>query len=206
MEDFRKALAYLIQYLRQSNSPPLDRLLSWKSVAKLNVETQDWGKGAMYVAEYLDILPKAILRSDSSYDFQRILSKLSGLGAWTASVFLRAEKSALESLQAVEKCREIYFSLIIDFRSDVSLLKSCCPDLWSRYSCLREAVAALTFSPRGTSFASKLSSVENYTIMSLQRTEDVEKLDEIESEIRNQPGFERFQLPPTESQRQSFII
>lgn len=128
MEDFRNALAYLIQYLRQSNSPPLDRLLSWKSVAKLNVETQDWGKGAMYVAEYLDILPKAILRSDSSYDFQRILSKLSGLGAWTASVFLRAEKSALESLQAVEKCREIYFSLMVDFRSDVSLLKSCCPD------------------------------------------------------------------------------
>lgn len=74
-------------------------------MATLNAVTQDWEKGAIYFAEYLDLLPKIVLRSNSSHEFQHVLRDLSGSGAWTASVFLKAEKSALESLQALKKCR-----------------------------------------------------------------------------------------------------
>lgn len=36
--------------------------------------------------------------------------------------------------------------------------------------------------------------------MTFQRLEDVKKLDEVEYETRKQPGFERFHLPPTETE------
>ena len=165
VNDLHEALHYLIQCLRQSNSPPLDRLSRWKSLTKLNAETQDWREGAIYFAEYLDLLPKIFPRFNSSYDFQHVLRDLAGLGALTASVFLKAGKSASESLQALEKCRGVISSLMIDARSDVSLLKNGRPDLWFRYSHLREVVAASTFSSSRTSSVSELPSTRNYTSM-----------------------------------------
>jgi hypothetical protein len=43
----------------------------------------------------------------------------------------------------------------------------------------------------------------NYTSIASRRIQDVKELDEIECEIRNQPGFARFQLAPTETELHS---
>lgn len=49
------------------------------------------------------------------------------------------------------------------------------------------------------SFASKLSSIKNYAFVSLQRIKNVQKLNEIENEIRKQSKFEKFQFFSTKT-------
>lgn len=200
IDDLQKSLTCLVQYSRQANIPPLGRLLGWKLVASLIVDTQDWEKGATYFTEYLDLLSKLVPRLGSIHDFQRTLRNLSGFSALTASVFLKAEKSALESLQALENGRGIISNLLIDTRSDISLLKDRRLDLWAEYSSLREAVAYPVSYENEVSSYSELFSTSDYTFMSLKRLEGYEKLEKIESEIRKEPGFESFQLPLTETE------
>ncbi len=167
MNDLQQALVYFTKSLRQSNSPPLERFEGGREAADITIEIQKWGSGARYLAESLDLLPRIVPRPNSNNDLQYILCQLSGLGPLTASIFLRAGKSALESLQALEKCRGVISSLIIDSKSDVSLLKKRPLGLWSRYCRLREVVAASASSRDRSSFTSKLPLAGNYTLISL---------------------------------------
>ena len=95
----------------------------------LYAETQNWRKEVIHFTKYFEILPKVILKFNSIDDFQHVLRALSDLGVMAASIFLKSEKSALESLQTLEKTRGIIFNLMINSRFDVSLLKNCHPEL-----------------------------------------------------------------------------
>ena len=199
-EDLQKALTCFIESLHQLISPPTIRLESGIAAAEIAIGSQDWREGALHLENLIDLLPKIVPRSNSHDDFQYVLRQVSGLGSLTASVFLQAGKSALESLQAVEKCRGVIASLMVDSRSDISLLRQAYPDMWSRYHRLREAVAASAFSTNRRSSTLGLLLANDYASRSLKLMQDVKELGEVENEIRKQPGFERFQLAPTESE------
>jgi hypothetical protein len=189
--------------LNSSSGSPLPCLLSGKRAAAIAIEIQKWEEGAFYLAKTLNLLPKIAPRSISNNDLQYALRQLSGLAALAASVFLRAGKTALESLDILERGRGVISSLVMGLRSDVSLLQNSYPDLWFRYCQLREAVAApASFVDRNSS-ARGLLSAGDYTSLSLQRLQNVNDLDEVEEEIRKKPGFERFQLAPTEKELHS---
>ena len=197
VDDLEEAFGHFAKSLNQSSGPPLACLLSGKRAAALAIEIQDWGKGALYLAKTLDLLPKVAPRSISNDDLQYVLRQLTGFAALAASVFLRAGKPTLESLQILERGRGVISSLVMDLRSDVSLLQKSYPDLWSRYCRLREAVAApASFMDRNSS-TDGLLSAGDYSSVSSQRLQDVRDLDGVEEEIRKKPGFERFQLAPT---------
>ncbi len=183
IDDLQKALTCLAQYLRQSNIPPLSRTSVLETNSKTYCGHSRVGKGATCFTEYLDLLSKLVPRLNSSHDFQSALRNLSGFSALTASVFLKAGKSALESLQALENGRGIISNLLIDTRSDISRLKDRRVDLWSRYSCLREAVAFPVFPESEISSSSELLSASDYVLLSFQRLEGVKKLKKIETEI-----------------------
>lgn len=90
--------------------------------------------------------------------------------------------------------------MLIDIRSDISLLKDCRLNLWAVYSSLWEAVAYPVSYENEVSSYSELFSTSDYTFMFLQHLEGFEKLEKIESEIRKEPEFESFQLPLTETE------
>lgn len=52
--------------------------------------------------EYLDLLSKLVPRLSLIHDFQITLRNLSGFSALTVSVFVKAKKSVLKSLQALK--------------------------------------------------------------------------------------------------------
>ena len=199
-DDLRQALDCFAKSLRQGNGTPFKRVKSGRRAAYFAIHQGKWKEAALYLAECIDLLPRVVLRSNSNSDHQSNLEQLSNLGPLTASIFLNAGKSALESLQALEKARGIISSLIMDSRSDVSLLKEGHPELCAEYQGLREVVASSLFGDASSSFTSMSLPPENYASISLRRSEYVTKLGEIEEKIRTLPGFQTFHLAPTEEE------
>ncbi len=139
-DDLEEALRYYARSLHHPLSP-LERIASSKKAAGLAMKRKAWGDAARYLTECLDLLPRVILRSTSLNGQMPNLKELSPLGPISASVFLRAGRLALESLQALEKKHSIMAGLVIDSRSDVSLLNERHPRLHDNYCDLRAAVA-----------------------------------------------------------------
>ena len=199
MDDRQEAFTHFTEALYHSSSPEFDCLLGGRYAAYMASESGQYDQGAQYLTECLDLLPMIVLRSNSHEDLQYILREVSGLGSLAALAFLRAGRSALEALQALEKSRGVISSFVIDSRFDVSILEHRHPDLWSRYCYLRECIASSTL----LSTASNSATLPNlpgghYSVMTLARSIMIKELDVIKHLIRKQPEFERFELPPRE--------
>ena len=112
-----------------------------------------------------------------------------------ACVYLRAGRSVSESLQALEQYRGVISSLIIDSRSDVSLLEERYPEVAARYCALRQEVASQGFfNEQGVMQYERKARLSK----SLKLAQGLEILENMEVERRELPDFFRFQLPPTE--------
>ena len=88
--------------------------------------------------------------------------------------------------------------LVIDLRSDVSLLREQHPDLCSKYCTLREIVDRASFSKTTHALVYESSPPEEYALMSIRCSENPRNSEEVEEKIRRTAGFERFQMAPTE--------
>lgn len=152
--------------------------------------------------EALNLLPKVALRTSSRRDLQHNLRNLSGSASLAASVFLKAGRSPLEALQILEQGRGVIAGLVIDSRSDVFMLKIEHKDLYSEYIQLREIVVM----PLSSDLSHEDTSIQatnlrvTYASQSLQRNRAAEDLEKVLQKIRQQNGFSRFQLAPTEEE------
>lgn len=197
LHDLQLARECFSDCLGQNNATPLQRLRGGRKAAGIAIEQQAWQLAAAYLSQCIDLVPRISSRSSSHDDLHHILQQLSGLGPLAAWVYLRAGRSVIESLQALEQCRGIISSLIMDSRSDVSLLIESHPEVAARYCGLRKAVARQgLFNERCTLSFEKNS----YLSDSLKLAHDLKNLEALEVKIRTLPGFERFQLPPTEDE------
>ena len=197
LRDLERAYERFLDCLRQPNATPLQRLSGGRKAANIAIEQQEWQVAAACLSQCVELVPRISSRSNSHDDLYHVLQQLSGLGSLTAWVYLKGGRSVIDSLQALEQCRGIISSLIVDSRSDVSLLNDAYPEVSARYCGLREAVARQgLFHQRGT-----LSPERNdYVSQSLKLAQDLENLENLEVEIRKLPGFSRFLLPPTEDE------
>ena len=198
--DLQEAFRCYARSLHHLCSPPLERIISGKRAADLAMKNKAWDDAARYLKECLELLPRVILKTNSLDDHLSRFQVLSMLGPISASVFLRAGKSALESLQALEKCRSIVASLVMNSRSDVSLLKEHDSDLYGRYCNLRAAVAETIFHRIDNGAMSMPVSPTKMASIALQNEQNVQELEKVEEEIRKRPGFVRFQLALTENE------
>ena len=197
-QDLSQALACCSRSLHQANGVPFERVLAGERAAWISMTQENWEQAANYLEKSVDLLPKVTIRTNASRDHQDNLKRLSSLGPVTASVFLKAGRTDLDSLQILEKARGVIAGLIIDSRSDVSLLREQHPDLYSKYCTLREIVARASFSKTTHTLVYESSPPEEYASMSIRRSENLRKLEEVEEKIRRTAGFERFQMAPTE--------
>ena len=197
LRDLEQAYERFLDCLRQPNATPLQRLSGGRKAAKIAIEQQEWQVAAACLSQCVELVPRISSRSNSHDDLYHVLQQISGLGSLTAWVYIKAGKSVIESLQALEQCRGIISSLIVDSRSDVSLLNVAYPEVSARYCGLREAVARQgLFHQRGTMSFER----SDYVSQSLKLAQDLENLENLEVEIRRLPGFSRFLLPPTEDE------
>jgi len=201
-EDLEKSTRILLQSSYHSNGIPLKRISAGLSAAKNLMQLSKWDESATTLQDALNLLPKVALRTSSRRDLQHNLRNLSGAASLAASVFLKAERSPFEVLQILEQGRGVIAGLVIDSRSDVSLLKTEYQDLYSQYIQLREIVAM----PLSSDLSQEDTSVQattlrdTYASQSLRRNRAAEDLEKVLQKIREQPGFERFQLAPTEKE------
>lgn len=207
-DDLQEAFTQFTESLYDSSSPYRDCLIGELSATDIALMSQDYAQGAQFLTECLALLPSAIPRSGSNEDHLSILCLIFGLGSWAAAVFLRDGRSALESLQALEKTRGVISSLISDSRFDISKLQECRPVLWNQYCHVRRSIALSTLleSFNNDALLHRLGSSEPVTVLAagvytqatLSVSIMVKELDVLKAMIRKQPGFERFQLPLTD--------
>ncbi|KAH8807441.1 CHAT domain-containing protein [Xylogone sp. PMI_703] len=114
---------------------------------------------------------RALTAIQESWNCRHAPSKLAlftGVASFAASISLDAGESSEDALQMLELGRGVISSLLMDMRGDISHLKQHRPALAERF----QSEAARRFEAEG-------------------------ELEELLEEIRAQPGFSRFHLPPT---------
>ncbi|KAL9068124.1 MAG: hypothetical protein Q9157_006596 [Trypethelium eluteriae] len=121
-EELQRAFHYYEMSLNQNRGDPLDRIVSGKKAAASAIGLENWSDAALCLEKCLGLLPRVITRSNA-VNKRAALQKLSMLGSVTATVFLKAGRSALESLQALEHYRSIISGLSANSRSDVTTLE-----------------------------------------------------------------------------------
>jgi tetratricopeptide (TPR) repeat protein len=198
-KDIDESTRYFRQSLHHPSGTPLARVTAGISAAKNLVQLSDWRESAVSFQEALNLFPKVTPRTSSRQDLQHTLQQLSGSASLAASVFLKAGRSPLEALQILEQGRGVIAGLVVDSRSDVSSLREMHPDLYLQYTRLREIVATPLLpelSPDDIS-SQAMTLRDSYALRSSQRYKSAADLDEVLENIRQQPGFNGFQLPPT---------
>jgi tetratricopeptide (TPR) repeat protein len=174
---------------------PATRINSGKRAVQNLIEEKKWGDSAQIMERILQLLPQVALPTGSRSDLQHFLRTFAGVASLAASILLKAGEPPFRALQALERGRGIIASLMMDARSDISELRDQYPQLWSRYTKCRDQIALLN---EKRSFTSRNDQQLLDLTRSNQRQQLTKALNDLQIEIRQCPGFERFLLPPTE--------
>lgn len=206
-DDLQEAFTQFTESLYESSSLHLNCLIGGLQATDIAIMDKDYFQGAQFLTECLALFPSIIPRSGSYEDHLCFLRFISGLGSLTSSVFLRDRRPALESLLALEQTRGVISSLLLDSRSDVSMLHERQPNICSEYSRARESIARSTLiAPFNNADCLQRLGLPGlpgfpagiYTLGTLARSLEIRALDVHKALIRKQPEFDRFQLPPTD--------
>lgn len=149
-----------------------------------------WEDGSHVLDEVLQVFCQVTRPTDSREKWLKDLATFSGLASRAASVYLKAGRSPLKALQALESGRGIIASLMMDIRWDISKLQYSYPFFWDTYKTMRNRIAAFNDAD-----ASMISVEEKE-----HRQNTYKWLNSLQDKIRQCPGFERFLLPPTEEE------
>jgi tetratricopeptide (TPR) repeat protein len=189
----RKALDMFLLSLHHPTGTPLDRVLAGLKAANIAEDKEDWNACTDYLTSCIELLPRITMPSNSQEDLEHTLRQLAGLGPRAAVICLRAGRSFMESLYALDRCRTVIGSLMINSRSDISLLEERFPDLAAEYKRLRHCISRGTLSSELVQLSNG-PQTDDHTEQTEKRLRDIHSLDEVLSKIRGQPDFERFQL------------
>jgi len=185
---------------------PIVRINAGKEAAQILVAEQNWEESSHVLNEVVQLLPQATSPTDSRSNWQRSLRTFSGLASLTASVLLKAGKSAFTALQALESGRGIIANLMMDVRWDVSKLeRTQYHQLWETHRIMRYLITGS--SRKGSQSVGAMERDERLKFLDnlerdhrRNRRDILKKLNDLQNEIRQCPGFERFGLPPTEEE------
>ena len=156
---------------------------------------QQWKSAAEFLDIALELLPEVIPNSKNRSDLQYTLRQLVGLSWWVGSIFLKAERTPLQAIQALELTRGIMISHGLDARSDISELKEKQPELWSLYIECRDRISIMESQASNSN-----EDVLSYAAVPHLREKLYGELRHIQAEVCKVPGFETFLLPMNEEQ------
>ncbi|KAH7113920.1 CHAT domain-containing protein [Dactylonectria estremocensis] len=165
-----RACGYLLDYC--------ERNPAWK---------QSYGCACMTVDLLQSCAPHFLETSDKQINLRHF--DYYGLACSAATVALESGKGALKALQLLERGRGLLSASLENVRMDSPDLRKQHPDLAERFLRLRSELQL----PMPTDTESLDERVE-------RRQEVAEAFNNVLAEIRQLPGFENFQLPPSEAE------
>ncbi|KAI9681366.1 MAG: hypothetical protein M1817_002649 [Caeruleum heppii] len=193
-----KAVSLYQRSINDGKAPTESRIRSGRNAGLVMMFNEQWTAAYENLKQTVILFQRLSPRSLAREDQQRLLHGFSGVSAWAASAALNAEIRAADALDVLEAGRGIIASLAMNVRNEVSDLALVHPGLASDYDLARAAISAM---PQSIDANSPQSSLKYLAVDSTKlREQRIAKLEQIEKEIRLQPGFDRFQLPPTAKQ------
>lgn len=130
-------------------------------------------------------------RTMQNVNKQQMLKQFAGLGAHAAAAALNARKEASYALQQLELGRGVISGLVLDLRTDLSILREEHPEWADQLSKLRNMLDSGHTTPSSTGLWESGAQTRR------QAEKDFESL---LTKIRHEKNFERFLMPPTVEQ------
>ncbi|EFQ96674.1 hypothetical protein MGYG_08597 [Nannizzia gypsea CBS 118893] len=182
--------------LRQLTASIMTRITAGREILHHCALILDWD-GAYEAAEVaLRLIPTLTTRSLTNADKQYILSQVVGLASDAAAASLNAGNGPFVTLGLLEQGRDVLASSLEEIRIDVLELQQRYPELAQRFLQLQNELDL----PDPGSFPFQADSGETLMQKASRRYEAGKEFDSLICEIREQPGFKEFLLPPTDTE------
>jgi len=141
------------------------------------------------------VAPRALTRSDQEYE----LAQLAGLGSRAAACCLELGDNDL-AVQLLEQGRGVLLGQALDARADLTTMAAVRPDLAKRFASLSNQLDAAG-RPAGSTGLPPEGRANRESAAQASRAAEVRReiasdLEAVITEARQQPGLERFLLPP----------
>lgn len=190
--DFEHCLGVYLEAWHCHMSPPSTRIHAARQAANLLASRKRWAEALSILEDAVNILPKVSPRILDRVDQQNKLSEFTLLAAATASIALETGATASHCLGLLEFGRGIIMGLAIDCRSDLQVteLRAQNLDLFHKFDRLRIEIDC----PYTNAPAEPEKSTEDQRH---RRIQAIGELDQTLANIRQLPGLDAFQLPPT---------
>ncbi|KAL8724774.1 MAG: hypothetical protein Q9181_006678 [Wetmoreana brouardii] len=193
-EDCLHALSAFEEAWSCSNAPPSRRIQAARHAVVILASESNWEKSSTLLQGAVELLPLLSPLTLQHEDQQFVLASSGGIASAAASVALNAGKRPYDALRLLEIGRSVITGLLLDVRSDVSDLENNHPDLAARFISLRNEL--------DSPVDREIPLISNFKTTSREsearrRREAHEMLNKLIEEIRAQPGFTNFLLPPT---------
>lgn len=192
--DYRRALETSLDAWSCPISPPQQRIDIARLIAALLTTKENWKEASPIFEEALRMLPQVSPQFLRRGDQEHVLARFAQLAANAISTALNAGSTASHCLSLLELGRGIIMGLVIDSRSDISDLHKMNPNIYERFNRLRMEID----SPMTDAELQFDQSAEEDRRR--RRVQAIQEIDDTVAQIRQLPGFEGFQLPPTSSQ------
>ncbi|UZP46510.1 hypothetical protein NXS19_014322 [Fusarium pseudograminearum] len=189
--DMREAAQHFEEAIKQTQSSVKIRMEAARRLTYVYMSQGKWQMAYDSAVAAIDMIPQLLLRSLGNDDKQELLKRLGGTSSDAAALALNLGKGPMVALDMLERGRGLLAASIDDLHTDVDALRKEFPDMTERFVSLRNQL--------GRDDMPQQESGSRWNQASNKRHEAGEKFDKLITEIRQQPGFEDFLLPPTET-------
>jgi tetratricopeptide (TPR) repeat protein len=192
MDDLNHALSHYKEGWSCHSSPPSIRIRSARHAADILASQRNWEESSEILQGAVQLLPLLSPRLLNNNDKQYILGRFAGLASMAAAISLKAGKDEHRALELLELGRCIIAGLLLEMRTDISLLKEQHSGLAAEFESLRDELD----SPPGRA-APLGDAAPSWESQANRRVEADQKFNEVIMKIREQSGLQNFLLPPT---------
>ncbi|KJZ69755.1 hypothetical protein HIM_10866 [Hirsutella minnesotensis 3608] len=193
MDDLNRVLSSYLDGWRCCTAPPSIRIKLARSAALILASQSNWTDSSQLLQEAVTLLPTVSPRSLKHTDKQHMLSGFAGLSSAAAATLLNAGGDAYHALRLLELGRGVIAGLLMDMRGDISDVKRAHPILADEFISIRDELDSPGITLQSLSSTETVSSWES---SAKRRREADQRLSELVTKIRAQPGFADFLLPP----------
>lgn len=194
--DILDAISYHDSALSSANLPKESYIRTGRDLISCCAIVSDWEKSYDIVSTVAEHIPELMSRYLENSDKQYNLRNIAGIASDAAAVSLSAGKGPLAALRFLEQYRGVLSASLADLRIDIVDLQEKHPQLSEEFDMLRKVIQ------RDDSLKDPLEDegIPPWRYGENRRYDAGKELDKLVLEIREQPGFEEFLLPPNEEE------
>lgn len=202
ISELNSAIELSVEAWRCNRSPPRDRIRAARHAASMMAVEFRWDEAGSLLADAVRILSTVSPRILTRHDQEHSISEFTRFPGEAVSCAFLAGSTASHGLSLLELSRGIIMGFAIDCRTDVSELRLVHPDIFDKFHRLRIEIDAPLGNqlwrsnppPREFMGAFHHHDAEDQR---RRRAFAIHEMEETLDYIRQLPGFEGFQLPPS---------